>query len=265
MAEDLGTEERRLDIGGLRVRVAPNARAACARVAAEIAGLVRGRRAAGLGTVLGLATGRSTLGVYGELARLVREEGLDLFALRAFALDEYLGLGPEQPTSFAAYVRRHVIEPLGLDAARVQLLPGEVPPARATEVCQAYERALVAAGGIDLQLLGIGLNGHLAFNEPGSPRDSRTRLVVLDEDTRSANARDFPPDVPVPGRALSIGIATILEARRLRVLALGAHKADIVRRTLLEPIGPALPATFLREHGDVELHLDPQAACGLPA
>lgn len=252
MTEELrGDELRAPSAPGLRVRIAPDAAAAVRSVASEIAARVRS------GFVLGVATGNTPLGVYAELARLVREEGLSFAGVTVFALDEYVGLATDHPASFHAFVERHVVLPLGLDPAQVHVPRGDGAPERSAA---EFEERLARAGGVDLQLLGIGRNGHLAFNEPGSERDSRTRVVELARDTREANVADFPPGEAVPTHAVTQGIANLLEARQLRVLAFGAHKATIVARTLRDPIGSALPATFLREHGDAELVLDAEAA-----
>jgi glucosamine-6-phosphate deaminase len=265
MGEDLRETSLRFELGGVAVRVLPDAGAACRLVAREIVARLASRRAQGRRMVLGVATGRSPLGVYAELARLRRVEQRSFEDLTVFALDEYLGLAPGHPASFHTFVRRRVQQPLGLDPAEVHVLPSAVDPSAAHAVCEAYEGAIRAAGGVDLQLLGIGGNGHLAFNEPGSARSSRTRVVALASETRAANSPDFPPDETVPTHALTQGIATLLAGHSLRVLAFGAHKADIVARSLTQPIGPELPATFLREHDDVELLLDPTAAAGLPS
>lgn len=237
------------------VWIAPDAADAARRVADEIEALTRRAEA----PVLGLATGSTPLGVYRELARRAAR-GVDFGGLTTFNLDEYVGLAPDHPASFRAYVERHVVRPLGLDPTRVHLPPSDVDGSRADEAAAAYEQAIRAAGGIDLLLLGIGTNGHLAFNEPGSARDSRTRVVELAPETRAANARDFPPGEEVPRRAITMGIATILEARALRVLAFGAHKAPVVARALEGPVGAQTPASFVRGHPDLRILLDPAAA-----
>jgi len=213
--------------------------------------------------VLGLATGHTPISTYEELVALHRRGGLSFAAVSTFNLDEYLGLPPDHPSSFRAFMQRHLFDAIDLDPARARFPECPGGPKEAAAVAAAYEETIVRAGGIDLQLLGLGRNGHVAFNEPGSARDSRTRVVELSESTRAANAPDFPEGESVPRAALTMGIATIFEARRLRVLALGAHKAEIVRRTLEGPIGPEIPATFLREHGDVELWIDRAAAAGI--
>lgn len=223
-------------------------------LAREIADLVRGSGR----IVLGIATGRTPAGVYRELARLRAEEKVDFGRVEAFLLDEYLELPPGDAGSFLAWTRERVLDPLGIPAARV----------RCPRVGEDYEREIREAGGIDLQVLGIGRNGHVAFDEPGSPRDSRTRVVDLHPWTREDASETFGGIDRVPRRAITMGIATILEAKRLRVLAFGARKARVVARAFEGPIGPEVPATFLREHEDLEVWLDREAAaelCRTPA
>lgn len=208
--------------------------------------------------VLGCATGHTPIATYRELeARALA--GLDFSKLRCFNLDEYRGLAAQHSASFEAFMRRYFFDPVGIEAGRF-LFPRLEAGASPEEAAAEFEQAIRAAGGIDLQLLGIGRNGHIAFNEPGSPRNSRTRLVQLDPSTREANARDFPADTAVPTEAMTMGIGTILEARRLRVLAFGAHKSQVVARALKGPMTAELPASFLREHEDVQLWLDEEAA-----
>lgn len=218
-------------------------------VARAIVDLVRKKRR----IVLGLATGGSPAGVYGELARLSAEEGVDFREVETFLLDEYVDLPPGDPRSFAAWTRARVLEPL-----RIPRGNAHVPGAPAE-----YESAIRDAGGIDLLLLGIGRNGHVAFNEPGSPRESRTRIVDLHPWTREDAAEGFGGIEHVPRRAVTMGIATLLEAKRLCVLAFGAGKAAIAARALEGPVGPEVPATYLREHADLSVWLDREAAAEL--
>ncbi len=206
--------------------------------------------------MLGLATGRSPHETYAELARLHREESLDFADARAFGLDEYLGLERDHPLGFRRYLVERVARPCGLDPARLRTLAGDAPEAEASAHCRAYEEAIAEAGGIDLWILGVGRDGHVGFNEPGCARDSRTRVVRLARETREDAAAAFGGLDRVPERALTVGVGTILEARRLRVLAFGERKRAIVRRVLEDPIGPAVPATFLHEHADVRLYSD---------
>lgn len=223
-------------------------------LAREIVELVKTRGR----VVLGLATGDTPAGVYRELARLRAAERVDFGAVETFNLDEYLDLAPEDPRTFARWTRDRVHAPLGIAPGKARM--PAVSSSGIEEACAEYERRIRDAGGIDLQILGIGRNGHIAFNEPGSERSSRTREVELHPWTREDAASSFGGLDAVPRRAITMGVATILEARRLRVLAFGTRKREIVERSLEEPIGPAVPATFLREHRDLVLWLDREAA-----
>jgi glucosamine-6-phosphate deaminase len=213
--------------------------------------------------VLGVATGSSPQPLYRELA-LRRSRGFDFSHLSAFALDEYVGIEPAHPESYRSVISHDVTGPLGLDPARVRVPPGD---ASDTEVAAAeYERAILAAGGVDLQILGIGANGHIGFNEPGSSVHSRTRVVELAPATRNDNARYFGGDPDqVPGRAMTQGIATILDARRLVLLATGATKAAAIAEAFLGPVTDDVPASHIRSHRDATIILDYAAAAGLPA
>jgi glucosamine-6-phosphate deaminase len=242
----------------IRTLVVPDAHEAARLVAAEIAALVSERPAC----ALGLATGHTPIATYAELVELHRA-GLDFGQVRTFNLDEYEGLGAGQPGSFRSFMQKHLFEPAEFDTELVCFPTARTQDEDPGLAAARFEAEIAGAGGIELQLLGIGRNGHIAFNEPGSARDSRTRLVELAENTRTANSGDFPAGSVVPTRAMTMGISTILEARRLRVLAFGQHKADIVRSAILDPIGPEVPATFLREHSNVVLWLDEAAAAQL--
>jgi len=238
-------------------------RAAELEVAGEIAALIGARAAEGRRTVLGLPTGGTPVGVYRELVRRHREEGLSFRHVVTFDLDEFCGLAPDHPASFARSMREQLFQ-------HVDLAPGHVhfPDGRATDVerhCREYEAAIAAAGGIDLQLLGLGRNGHIAFNEPGASSDCRTRRVALDPSTLEDARAAFEGLGPVPTHALTMGVGTILEARRIRVLAFGAPKAPAVARALEGPVGPQTPASFLRAHPDVAFWIDRPAASRLVA
>jgi glucosamine-6-phosphate deaminase len=238
------------------IDVHPSREQACRALAREIAELLRAQPAA----VLGFPTGESPVPLYRELVRLHREEGLSFARARSFNLDEYVGLPAGDPRAFRAWMQRQLFD--GVDFA-----PGstQLPRAQGDAELEArrYADALAAAGGIDLQLVGIGRNGHVGFNEPGSARDSRTRVVELAPETRAHVAAGFGGLAQVPERAITLGVADILDARAIRVLAFGAGKADIVRRMLEGPIGPDCPASFLRGHRDLRLVLDEPAAAGL--
>jgi glucosamine-6-phosphate deaminase len=172
--------------------------------------------------------------------------------LTLFALDEYVGLPPGHPESYGAAVAREIAEPLGIPASQVHL-PAETHPER-------YEPSIHDAGGIDVQLLGIGRNGHIGFNEPGSPFDSRTRITDLEDSTRIANARFFGSIEEVPRRSVTQGIATILEARRLIVLAFGAEKGEATAAAILGPLTESVPASAIRLHSDITWVLDTACA-----
>lgn len=207
--------------------------------------------------VLGFATGSSPLPLYDALAR----SGLDFSEVRGFALDEYIGLPAGDPRSYAAVIDSEVVQRLGMQPGAVR-----VPDAGAADLDAAardYEDAIRAAGGVDLQILGIGHNGHLAFNEPGAALDSRTRVELLAERTRRANARFFDSPDEVPTHCLTQGIGTILDARHLLLIAHGADKAEIIARALQGPVSADCPASALQLHPRVTVLLDRPAAAGL--
>jgi glucosamine-6-phosphate deaminase len=208
--------------------------------------------------VLAFPTGRTPLAFFEELARRAQAGAIDLSRASAVQLDEYCGLPPGHPASFRSWLETRLFSRVGF--ARQILFEAVLDPDRAGAQAARHQAAIAAAGGVDWLLLGIGRNGHIAFNEPGSPRDSRCRAVRLAQETRHANAADFPPGEAVPALAVSLGVADLLEARRLRVQAFGPGKAEVVRRALSGPIGPELPASFLRQHPDAVLWLDRAAA-----
>jgi glucosamine-6-phosphate deaminase len=231
----------------------PDAAAAEAAVAARLIA----RLAAAPDSVLGLATGRSMIGVYRHCVAAYRAGRVSFARMTSFNLDEYCDLPEGHPSSFAAYMREHLFGKVDADPARTHL------PEGGADGAEAYEAAIRAAGGIDLQLLGVGRNGHIGFNEPGSPPDSRTRIVTLSPDTREANATDFPPGESVPERAVTMGLATILSARAIVLLATGAAKAEALAAALTGPVTTTLPASFLRHHSDVTVICDEDAASRL--
>jgi glucosamine-6-phosphate deaminase len=210
--------------------------------------------------VLGLATGSSPLPVYDELANR-HEGGLDFSQASAFTLDEYVGLPAGHPESYREVIRREFTN-------RVNIAPENVhgPDGTAQDIpaaCQAYEEAIAAAGGVDLQLLGVGTDGHLAFNEPGSSFASRTRIKSLIEQTRRDNARFFNSLAEVPHHVLTQGLGTIMEARHVILLATGAQKAQAVRDFVEGPVSAICPASVLQFHPHATVLLDEAAASAL--
>jgi len=232
-------------------------------LAREMVDVIRAARTDERAAVLGLATGRTPLALYREFARLVAAERLPLDALVTVQLDEYLDLPRAHPASFRATMRRTLFDAIGLPDSRAHFPVECHERDDLTASCARFEQLLVELGGVDWQVLGIGRNGHIAFNEPGSSADSRTRVVTLDETTRTANRSTFADDEEVPQRAVTMGIATIRAARRLRIVALGSGKAEIVHEFLHARAMSDLPATLLRDHPGAELWLDGAAAAEL--
>ncbi|MFM7742248.1 MAG: glucosamine-6-phosphate deaminase [Verrucomicrobiota bacterium] len=245
----------------IATRLHPDKQSAAQAIAREIAELIQLRSKSGKPTVLGLATGSTPLPLYAELIRLHREEGLSFRSAITFNLYEYVGRGPAHPQSYRRFMEEHLFRHLDLPAANIHIPDGTAKdPARE---CTDYEAAIRAAGGIDLQILGIGRTGHIGFNEPPSAADSRTRWVHLDDVTRKDNSVFFGELAQVPHGALTMGVATILETRRVALLAFGAAKAEIVARAIKEAPSAGCPATWLQLHPACTFHLDAAAAKGL--
>ncbi|MBK9547968.1 MAG: glucosamine-6-phosphate deaminase [Gemmatimonadetes bacterium] len=237
---------------------------ALARAAARrIADLIRSRAAQGKGTVLGLATGSTPVGVYAELVRLHKEEGLSFQTVETFNLDEYWPMAPDSLHSYHRFMREHLFDLVDLDPTKCHVPPGSVDREQVDAVCAAYEQQIRDAGGIDLQLLGIGKTGHIGFNEPGSGADSRTRLVTLDAVTRRDAAADFFGERNVPRQAITMGVATILEAREILLLATGEHKSGILRRAIEGEVDHHVAATFLQRHPNTIVYCDAAASADL--
>lgn len=232
-----------------------------AEEAAEIgADAVQALIAAKPDAVFGLATGSTPLSLYGALRRRV-EAGLDLSRARAFALDEYVGLAEGHEQSYSSVIRREVVEPLGLDPRAVHVPDGGLQDIETSG--QRYETAIAAAGGIDLQVLGIGTDGHIGFNEPGSSFASLTRVKTLTEQTRRDNARFFDSVDEVPMHCITQGLGTILRARHLVLLAFGASKARALADAVEGPLSASVPASAIQLHPRVTVLVDEDAASGL--
>lgn len=232
-------------------------------VAREIAQLIRAKAVAGQRCVLGLATGSTPTGIYDELVRLHREEGLSFANVATFNLDEYFPMQPEEFQSYHRFMREHLFDHVDIDPANVHIPDGTVTAEGVRDFCDRYERAIAEAGGVDVQLLGIGRTGHIGFNEPGSGRASRTRLITLDRVTRKDAASDFFGEENVPLRAITMGVGTILKARRVLLVAFGEGKAGVVAKAIEGPITESVAASFLQEHPNASVYLDAAAAAEL--
>ncbi|HEX4684741.1 MAG TPA: glucosamine-6-phosphate deaminase [Gemmatimonadaceae bacterium] len=232
-------------------------------VANRIATLIQERNAAGETTVLGLATGSTPIGVYRELIRMRREDGLSFANVVTFNLDEYYPMPKESIHSYHRFMWENLFSQIDIKPENVHIPPGDLSRTEIDEAAQRYENAIERAGGIDFQILGIGKTGHIGFNEPGSGSDSHTRLVTLDAVTRKDAAADFFGDEFVPREAVTMGVATILNAREIAIIATGEHKAGIVQRAVEGDIDVEVAATFLQRHPNTTFYLDRSAAAEL--
>jgi glucosamine-6-phosphate deaminase len=207
---------------------------------------------------LGLATGSTTLGMYNELVRLCKQEALDFSRVVTFNLDEYLGLSPQHTQSFHHFMNQNFFSHVNVDPGNIHIPDGAIS-GNYEQYCCAYEQAIRDAGGIDLQILGIGRNGHIGFNEPTSSLGSRTRLKVLSKDTIDDNRKFFGPGEKIPECAITMGIGTILEAKRILLLAGGSSKAAAIAHAIEGPVTASVTASALQLHPDVTFIVDPQA------
>lgn len=207
--------------------------------------------------VLGLSTGNSPLGTYANLIKDHRENGTDYSDVVTFNLDEYAGLKEDDSNSYRYFMNQHLFNHLNIPFARTHVPAGT---GDLEKVCADYESKIVKAGGIDLQLLGIGVNGHIGFNEPGTPFNTKTHVAQLSEETIAANARFFKDQSAVPTQAVTMGIDTILQAEKIFLMALGVTKAPAISQMLNGPVTTQLPASILQRHKNVVLFLDEGAA-----
>ncbi|QDU72308.1 glucosamine-6-phosphate deaminase [Mucisphaera calidilacus] len=234
-----------------------------AAVAREIAELIRVRQAEGKTCVLGLATGSTPTGVYAELVRMHKEEGLSFKNVVSFNLDEYFPMQPNELQSYHRFMNEHLFSHIDIDPKNVHVPDGTLSIEEVPHYCQAYEKAIRDAGGIDIQLLGIGRTGHIGFNEPGSGKGSRTRLIWLDRKTRIDAASDFFGMENVPTKAITMGVGTILDARRIIMMAFGEGKARISAEAIEGEVTPVVAASFLQDHPNAQVMLDSAAAAHL--
>jgi glucosamine-6-phosphate deaminase len=231
-------------------------------VAQEAARIVAGAIRNNPSLVLGLATGKTSLGFYRELVRVHHEEQLSFSRVTTFNLDEYLGLAPSHPQSFHCFMNSHFFSHVNVPAENIHIPDGTIS-GNYDAYCASYEEAIRAAGGIDLQILGIGRNGHIGFNEPTSSLASRTRLKALSHETVEDNRNFFGSEKDVPKCAITMGIGTILEARRILLFASGKSKAIAVAKAIEGPITASVSASALQLHPDVTFIIDEEAASAL--
>ena len=211
--------------------------------------------------VVALPTGKTPLGLYQELVAECQQGETSCRGLITFNLDNYVGLAKDHPASYERYMQENLFSQVDVPKANIYMLDGQAPDL--AWVCDDYERSLAEVGGLDLAILGIGLNGHLAFNEPGTVADSLTHVVDLSDSTRQANAHDFTNPEEIPKQAITMGLGTIMSARKIILLANGAGKAQIIKQALQGPVTPDIPASLLQKHHDVIVILDKAAATDL--
>ena len=237
-----------------------NNKIASKAIAQEIANLIRERASEGKNCVLGMATGSTPKTLYAELVRLHREEGLSFKNVISFNLDEYYPMKPDAPQSYHRFMHSCLFSHVDIDPKNIHIPDGTIAKQDINSYAKAYEKAIADAGGIDIQILGIGLNGHIGFNEPGTSRNSITRIAALENSTRLANAYEFDNISQVPRLSLTMGISSILKANKIVLLAFGASKADIVAKSIEGQISEEIPATYLQEHHNAVFHLDEASA-----
>src|SRR5215204_6126371 len=245
------------------VKIFPDAKEGSKYAAAEIARLIRDKQSRNEKCVLGLATGSTPKNLYAELVRLHKEEGLSFKNVVTFNLDEYYPIEKDAWQSYNAYMHRLLFDHIDIDNNNIHIPNGQLRKDEIKKHCVEYERQLEEAGGIDLQVLGIGNNGHIGFNEPGSSIHSKTRLINLENNTRLSNAYEFANISDVPRLALTMGISTILKAKRIVLLAWGPTKAPVVQRSVEGHVTESVPASLLQQHSDCTFIIDQVAASEL--
>lgn len=232
-------------------------------VALEIAQLIRSRQILNQPVVLGLATGSSPIGLYKELVRMHKEEGLSFRNVISFNLDEYYPMDPDSLHSYVRFMKQHLFGHIDIPRGNWHIPDGNLSPDRLAEFCRDYDRKIEALGGIDLQVLGIGVTGHIGFNEPGSRVDSRTRLIALDHSTRAAAAAEFNGLKNTPRKAITLGVSAIMKAKRVVLLAWGEGKAPVIRQAVEGAVTEQVPASYLQNHSNVTFVVDKAAASHL--
>jgi glucosamine-6-phosphate deaminase len=229
-------------------------------VASELAKKITENNDKGLSTVLGLATGSSPIDMYQELIRFHQEEGLSFKNVITFNLDEYMPMSHDSEKSYHYFMDHNLFNHIDIDKSNVHVPSGDLHENEVKAYCEDYEKKIADAGGLDIQILGIGRTGHVGFNEPGSAEDSITRMVILNKVTVADAAPDFGGADKVPTKAITMGVSTIMKARKVYLMAWGEKKAEIVKESLENVITDQVPATYLQKHSNVEYVLDKGAA-----
>ncbi|NDE77668.1 MAG: glucosamine-6-phosphate deaminase [Chitinophagaceae bacterium] len=245
------------------VRIEDNAQLGSKWVARQIAQLILSKQKKKQKVVLGLATGSTPKSLYAELVRLHKEEGLSFKNVITFNLDEYYPIEKEALQSYYRFMQRHLFDHIDINPRNIYIPSGEIEKDKIKDHCTAYEKKIEECGGIDLQILGIGNNGHIGFNEPGSAIHSRTRLITLDNSTRLANSYEFANIAEVPRLALTMGISTILKSKKIVLMAWGSGKAPVIKQAVEDEMSETVPASLLQQHEDVQFVIDQDAASEL--
>ncbi len=245
------------------IKIFPDSKTGSAFVAKQIAALINEKEAEGKKAVIGLATGSSPKTLYAELVRMHKEEGLSFKNVITFNLDQYYPMNKDALQSYHYFMRKNLFEQTDIDPANYHLPDGMMPKDKVKEHCINYEKQIEDAGGLDLQILGIGVNGHIGFNEPGSSIHSKTRLINLDNSTRIANAFEFGNMTQVPRMAITMGINTILKSKKIILMAWGQTKAPVVKKAVEEIDTEDIPASLLQNHDDCIFVIDETCASEL--
>jgi len=245
------------------MEIFPDPTAGSVFVAKKIAALIREKEKNKERCVLGLSTGKSPLKLYAELIRMHQEEGLSFRNVVAFNLDEYYPIERSAKQSYYRFMKENLFSHVDIDPKNCFIPSGELPKNEMKTFCSEYEQAIADAGGIDLQILGIGSNGHIGFNEPGSSRFSKTRVTPLENSTRLSNAGDFESVTQVPRLSVTMGISTILKSKKIILMAWGSNKATAIQKSLEGPSTEEMPASILQQHEDTLFVCDEAASAEL--
>ena len=256
-------EEEQKKFEKINTVIHENSQEASYYVAQEIISLVTQRQKEGKKMVLGLSTGSTPIKVYDYLVQAHKEQGVSFSNVISFNLDEYFPMEPESIHSYVRFMREHLFDHLDIPTHQINIPDGQQNKESVRVYCQNYEQKIIAAGGIDIQILGIGRTGHIGFNEPGSSLKSKTRLVRLDRITRLDAASDFFGKENVPSKAITMGVGTIMDAKRIILMAWGEGKANIIKQAVEGPIQESIPATFLQNHLNCDFIIDRAAATSL--